>query len=450
MGAVNYMKNTSKFILTICIAFFSLISIVEAAEITSGELVRVNKLIRDINSVKDSIDTTGSSKFQKQAEVNKYTKRFNQFTQAIERYQKYNHPNVKQAYADYIVLSNVLNAEFKRGQQQLSSVGDVQGILKSLEANLFANRAPKQLIIPFTKIKAQAWVKIAVNATKTAQVSKEEIQRIAQEADLEKSNRGTVSQGAPYDQQDINRLNRLADNTIFGVTASRDATYQDLKTQLTAMNTELDYFRNLDPDKPSDKANAFLKEGAAENIHSRLNDILAKVNSVVYFVEALEKKAPENVVALSNEITQLKTTYDKNRESAIGAYKLPEAQSIDPKLMEIAKSVVEIERYEFGQNGPIILTTDQIIDKERTESEEKFTDLDVSISGDITLTGTKTTWTYKWKEFKFATPLMDENGKWYVWWITARNYSSGGRRTPIGQWVAGTSTKGSQIRKENF
>lgn len=436
--------------LVVSISLLGMSSIAQAQEITSGELVRVNKLIRDINNVKDSISTTGPSKFQKQVEVDKYQKRFNQFTQAIEKYQKYNHQKVTQAYNDYVALSNVLNAEFKRGQQQLSSVGDIQAVLKALEANLFASRAPKTLSIPFTKTKAQAWVKTALKANKTARESKQEIQRIANEADLEKSNMGTVSQGALYDQQDLNRLLQFADSTIKGVQDAKDDTLNNLKTQLTAMNSELNYFRNLDSNNPDDRANAFLKEGASENIHNRLNGMLAKTNSVIYFVEALGQQAPDKVVALSNEISQLKISYDTNREKAIGAFTLPEPQSTDSKLMAIASTVVEIKRYNFGPHGPIVLTTDKIIDKEKTESEEKFTDVDVSISGDITLSGTKTTWTYKWKEFKFATPIMDSDGKWYVWWITARNYSSGGRRTPIKQWVAGVSSKGSQIRRENF
>ena len=77
--------------------------------------------------------------------------------------------------------------------------------------------------------------------------------------------------------------------------------------------------------------------------------------------------------------------------------------------------------------------------------------VDLSLSGKITLSGTETTWNYKWQEFKFATPLKEKDSDdWYIWWITAKKYSSGWERTPIGEWVSGATTKGDLILKENF
>jgi len=72
------------------------------------------------------------------------------------------------------------------------------------------------------------------------------------------------------------------------------------------------------------------------------------------------------------------------------------------------------------------------------------------LSGTITLSGERETWNYKWDEFKFATPIKDENGDWYIWWITAMKYESGWEKTPIGYWVSGASVKGSLILPDNF
>ncbi|WP_427453706.1 hypothetical protein [Litorimonas sp. WD9-15] len=44
----------------------------------------------------------------------------------------------------------------------------------------------------------------------------------------------------------------------------------------------------------------------------------------------------------------------------------------------------------------------------------------------------------------------DDSDDWYMWTITAKTFSSGGERTPIGKWVSGKSYKGSQILKKNF
>jgi len=84
-------------------------------------------------------------------------------------------------------------------------------------------------------------------------------------------------------------------------------------------------------------------------------------------------------------------------------------------------------------------------------SEEEYNDIDISLAGEITLTGTKTTWHYRWDEFKFATPILDnQTGKWYLWWITAKKFHSGASTTPIGEWVSGSATKGGVILETNF
>jgi len=68
----------------------------------------------------------------------------------------------------------------------------------------------------------------------------------------------------------------------------------------------------------------------------------------------------------------------------------------------------------------------------------------------ITSSGERETWNYKWDEFKFATPIEDENGDRYIWWVTARKHESGWEKTPIGYWVSGDSVKGSLILPGNF
>ncbi len=106
--------------------------------------------------------------------------------------------------------------------------------------------------------------------------------------------------------------------------------------------------------------------------------------------------------------------------------------------------------YAFGTHGPVVLTTEKIISREKEVSRETIKDVDVSLSGTITMSGTRETWNYKWDEFKFATPIKDDNGDWYVWWITAKKYQSGWEKTPIGYWISGGAVKGSLILPDNF
>ena len=426
------------------------LQLAEAQLITSGELVRVKKLTRDMKNVRESISTQGPSAFQDPRVFEKYKKRFQQFTTAIKRYGKYGAPEVKTAQKEYLKLRETLSTEFKRAQGQKSQLGDVQARLKQLEARLFSKRAPKPLMPPFSDAQASAWVKAATEAKSIAQKSLKELKQISTAASLEKNNPGTVQQGAPYDMQDINRLTRFANKTIQQVNQAQKATIDGLKTQIGALDSELDYYRKLDPDNETDRANAFLSKGAPERIQTYLDDKKKVAMSAVYFLSQFGKKPNAKTQSIIDDISRIQKKYSKDLEIAAGASKLPVPASTDPALLAIAKEVIEKKRYGFGQHGPIVLTTKGVINREREESEEKFTDVDVSLAGDITLHGTKTTWQYKWKEFKFATPVKSDTGEWYIWWITARNYSSGGSHTPINEWVAGKSSQGSLIRKENF
>lgn len=427
-----------------------LLSVANSRDITSGELVRVKKLRHDIANVRGSIPGNGPSLFQDKATLDKYIKHFDQFTDAIKRYNDFEHPDVLSARDEYLALRKALSDEHKRAKQQTEAVGDVQSELRDMERKLQEKRAPKALTAPFSAQTAELWVTAAVEAKKTAQAATKRLPEIAKTARLEKNNPDTVQRGSPYDHQDINRLLRFAQSTVQKVDESRDATLSNIKVQLGGLDNELDYFRKLDPNNDTHRMNAFLKEGAPEEIHSRLDAHLDLTNSAAHFMAAFGKPPTANVQNRIDEIEQLKTQYDTQLEQAAGAYKLPKAVSEDTERLAIAQQIIERPSYKFGTHGPIVLTTADIIDREREESEETFTDVDISLSGNITLTGTKTIWTYRWQEFRFATPLQDDKGNWHVWWITARQFLAGSGRTPIGEWVSGKAVKGSLIREENF
>jgi len=165
--------------------------------------------------------------------------------------------------------------------------------------------------------------------------------------------------------------------------------------------------------------------------------------------------------ALNRDGAQAKTFLEKldgyqaklaqANEKALENFKLPKAQSKDKKRLKAAKAIMNTKKYGFGEYGPIVLTTKKIVERERKDKEINVEDVDLASSGDLTWSGTETVWTYKWDEFKFVTPVKDdETGHWHMWTITAKKFSSGGERTPIGKWVSGKSYKGSRILKKNF
>jgi hypothetical protein len=337
----------------------------------------------------------------------------------------------------------------QQANAQSDALGDVQAIFANIEATLRAQPRPAWLPFPFDEAEATAWLENVAGVKRTAQGAMQELERIAPTAHLP-NNPGTVEQGAPYDSQDLDRLYRAAQSLVADADNAAKETLDRLKSQYDAQDQELAYYRGLDPANDADRMNAYLQEGAAERIYGELDRQLAFARSVVIYQRIFGREPSEGSVQLVAEIEKLRADYAADRLAALGQSRLPEPAASDPERLAIAEAILAEPDYEFGEHGPIVLTTPEIVEREKKVSRAEIKDVDISLSGDITFSGTETTWQYRWEEFKFATPMKAEDGQWYVWWITAKNYSSGWERTPIGQWVSGGATQGDLILEENF
>jgi hypothetical protein len=332
----------------------------------------------------------------------------------------------------------------------VSAQNDVQARLAAIEAGLHGQPAPQWLPAPFTDEEARVWVAHAAKAKRDAQQAVAQLQQIGAEAELPLT-RGTVQQGAPYDRQDLGRLQRLAESTIRRIDEAVQETQAHLLARFEGQHRELDYYRNLDPANQHHRMNAFLKAGAVEDVFAEFDRQQAFTQSVAAWQRAFGQQPGESTLARLAEINSLRQRYADNRRDLIGDSRLPEAASTDEQRLSVAREILSNRAYGFGRFGPVVLTTPDIVDREREVSRAEIREFDVSLSGEVTLSGTQTTWAYRWQEFRFATPIQDaDSGDWHVWWITARNYSSGWDKTPIGRWVSGTAVRGELIPEENF
>ena len=422
------------------------------AQLVSGQRVRVKKLTRDMASLRSGIVNTGPSALQNNAEVKRYQQALEKYASQLRRYADYQtDPDVITAAKEYQALRSALSAEYQRAQAQISELGDVQGILAGIEASLQRSIVPKMLWKPFGDQEAAQFVSTIAATKSTAEAAIAEIQRIAPTAKLETNNPGTVQQGAPYDRNDMNRLLRWATDNINQSDAALALTQQQLNNEFQMQDQhELEYFRGLDPDVPKYRMNAFLKEGAEAEIYSRLDKQLGLPTSMAALQRAVNGQVTSEVQARIDEIRQIRKSYAEDRVRAVGESRLPEPVSNDAQRIQAAKQILAVPRYEFGEHGPVILTTEDIVTRTKTVSRDEIKDVDISLSGEITWSGTRETWEYEWDEFKFATPLKNDNGDWYIWWITAKYFRSGASTTPINTWVSGAATQGDLILEQNF
>ena len=331
-----------------------------------------------------------------------------------------------------------------------SDVEIAQATLAETEASLHRLEPPTWLPAPFNDTEARAWVRHAADTKRSAQTAISRLDAISARVDLPLT-RGTVQQGADYDKQDLGRLRQLANRIVRRVDEAVEQTNTNLGGMMQVQGSELEYFRNLDPENPSHRTNAYLGDGAQPRIYGQLDLHAARAESWAAWQRAFGREPTDNTRARIAEISNLRQRYAEQRAALIGQSRLPEPASSDAQRLEIARQILARPEYEFGEHGSIVLTSPDVTTHEREVSRAEIRELDISLSGEMTLTGTQTTWQYRWEEFRFATPIQDRaSGDWHIWWITARKYSSGWDKTPIGKWVSGAAVKGDLIAERNI
>lgn len=421
-----------------------------SSALISSDRARLQRLFRDIASARAMLEDTDNSVFQDSAQVQRWHERIERFQNTLQRYVGIDDPDVNAAVAALLELREQVDLSIQTAEQQSHGLGDVQQRLATLEAALHHYPAPPMLPAPFDEAEARRWVNYAGYAKRNALNAITELEIIRDNAYLPHT-RGTVAQGAPYDSQDVQRLLNFAQRIVSGVDTAVDETTSQLRHQINFQDRELNYYRNLDPDDPQHRSNAFLVDGAQERIYAGLAQQMALVESFAAYQRAFGVEPNTVTVARIDEINQLRTRYAAQRESVLGDSRLPESRSQDAALMSIAAAILAEPHYSFGPHGPIILTSEGVSEHEQQVSRAEIRDMQLNLAGDLILTGIETTWNYRWQEFKFATPIQSrESGDWHIWWITARNFSSGWEGTPIGRWVSGRAVQGDLILPENF
>ncbi len=418
----------------------------EVAPLVSGQKVQVKKLARDIANVKMSIITTGPSAFQNTDNVQALQNRFKQFTEALNRYPQLDDPLVQEARAEYMELQQVLKTEYQRAKEQLKQLGDVQARMTLLLQNFTKYPVPKAMEPPFDAAAISQWVKQASAARAVGEHNLKELNAIAPLAYLP-NNPGTPQSGSAFDTDDLKRMQQQA----VKMQTSVQNNYQSMSKNITnQLQQKLEQIKTRWQEDPKgDKNWVFLKADQISQAQQLFSESKALAQSSISLEQALKQEHSMATQALAT-INKAEQNYQSNAKLALNASRLPKPVSNDDDMTDYAKVVLNKPRYKFGKYGPVILTTKDIIERESKSSEIDIDKLDVAGNGDIKLSGTETTWTYKWQEFKFATPIKDPDGTWYIWWITAKKYSSGSSITPINEWIAGQSTQGNPILPSNF
>lgn len=416
-------------------------------QMISQQRVRVQKMARDIDSRLDTMNQNGVKPFQSPEYVAGYQKSLDNFKQSLTRYSEFSQD------PDVITVANKIN-EFENmmvfGKQQaaadLAELGDVQAKLIAINQSMRQIEIPPTPEPPYQDGQIEQWIMQLAEARNTAKALYEPLPLISEKAYLP-DDRLTPESGGKYDLQDVDRLSRYLMGIAETVDAEVNTFSQNLDLQVNTVKTDLDFYNGFDPADRQDQSNQFLMEGRADEVRAQLEKNYLVVSEAVNMAKLLGLDSYDSRVALLEKVKATQEKYEENHARALDLVRMPPAASDDSDLEEIAEET--LANYEdVGEIERLVINADKRHLTKET-SEAKFDDIDVSLSGDITLTGTETTYFYEWDEFQVATaePVGD---KYFIFYSKLKFFTSGASTTPLNRWIIASRFQGSEIPKANI
>lgn len=417
-----------------------------APQMISQDQARIAKLNRDIQSSVTSLDQGGPKPFQDPAYVAEWEQVLQRHRQALERFADFpDEPDVRAATAAFQRVESMMAFGRQHAERELAELGDVQARLRQVNDRLIQNRVPETPTHPYAPGAVEAWLVALAEGRAAAVADAQALQPIKQRAHLPET-RGTPEQGAAYDFQDVQRLEaglvqqvRAIDEVIAKFSA-------DLDLQIADAIEELDYVDGLDPMDAHAQANVFLGEGQAETMRGRLAEVRSVVQAAVDFDRRLGRE--NDRAALPARVEQTAAGYEAKREAALSVVRMPDAASTEPELIEIARTTLANPDYAAGPIERLVVNVDRR-SFEMESSDIEIDRIDVSLGGNVTASGTQTTYHYVWDQFQVATaePVGDRH---FIFYNTLKYFTSGAPTTPLKRWILAERLQTVEIPKANI
>lgn len=412
----------------------------------SQDRVRIKRLLREIENASQSMDQGGVGVFQDSAQVQKMEQRVQRFRDTLARFDPFaTDPDVVAAAEALRVQENMIAFGKDYAAKELSALGDVQAKLRAMEATPLSVPPPPDY--PYPGDSLSSWVVELAKVRELAAARVNEIAAIRGKAHLP-NNSGTVGQGAPYDSNDLNRLERGYRNAISEIDEGLVVFSRNLDAQVSHVADTLAYFEDLDPAKPSDQANAFLGAGKAKENWERLLQEYQVVSVAAAYSKQLGRAQSAEHSQMLERVKKVADDFKAKQAKALSLARMPEAASEDRELLATAREALSSSDNEVGVIKRMVINAD-IRQLENETSETEFDDVDISASGDLTMTGTKTTYFYQWEEYQVTTaePVGDI---FFLFYNTLKRYTKGDQTTPLNRWIVAKRSSGIEILEANI
>ena len=421
-------------------------------EMISQHQIRVKKIKRDVESVFDTMDKAGVKPFQDPKYVQKYQESLDRYKQAIKKYEEFSiHPTVISAKESMAKLAKMIAFGQQQAAKDLAVLGDVQSRLKKIHGIVKKLTMPTVPRIPFKKGEISQWLAELGKIRQVGSQTSKPLPQIQKMAYLPNT-RFTVEQTGTYEMDDVNRL----DHSLRGIASKIDTDLKnfrdDLQLNIEHVERDLSMLQGYDPAKEEDRLKHFLYEGRAEEIKSRFASQHLVVTEAITFSQRMKNKDLDARKQLLKRVETATTQYQANFNKALSLARMPTPVSTDEELLAIArkalKSSIPPGYDKVGEIKRIVITSKKV-HRANDVTHETFDDIDVTSSGNITMSGTAITNHFEWDEYKVVS-AEKVGAKHYIYYTSLAYYTEGGQRTKLNQWVITGRLKGAEIPAKNI
>ena len=228
------------------------------AQMISQYRVRIKKIDRDIKSQIDTVDKAGVKPFQDPAYVEEKKKVAASFQASIDKYADFkDDPDVVTAANSLATLNKMLQFGQDHAAKELAELGDVQARLRELNEQIRSLKHPVAPTYPYAKGSLNQWLVELATLRQTAQKLHEPLPVIKKRAHLP-NNRFTVQEGAPYDFNDVVRLEQSLIGIANKVDAELETFSTNLNLQVQHISEDLAFYEAFDPASEEDKDKHYL------------------------------------------------------------------------------------------------------------------------------------------------------------------------------------------------
>ena len=248
--------------------------------------------------------------------------------------------------------------------------------------------------------------------------------------------------------QDVNRIHAGFSRNMHNIDEMLQQFSADLDLQVTHIGDTIAFVEKLDPANEQQQMNSFLGVGVADELRTRLGAAKHLANVAVAFDKQLSREQLGSHTAMLGKVENTIATYEAKHTKARALVRVPKAVSDDKALLATARKTLGNPDYEVGELRRLVINADKV-HREMKSSSTEFDKVDVSLSGNITLSGTETTYLYSWDQYQVATvePVDDT---FFIFFNTLKSFTSGGPTTPLNRWILAARIQGNEIPEANI